>query len=144
MYSVPPVVMIMLMSWLPPNVWLHGSQSTMTGRALVRNGHTCSIICMLAVSIRCVFSTPLGIPVEPEVKRIFAIPSGASPANAAARPGPGAVAARSESRRAPGRSPAATIAGTSPIASSAGPNRPASSANTAPGAIRSVTARIRA
>ena len=134
----------MFTSWLPPNVWLQGSQSTSTGLWSARNGQTCRICCWLAASIRCVFSTPLGLPVEPEVKRIFAIPSGASPPNAAASPGPGRVAMRSASRRAPARSPAATMAGTAAIASSAGPNCPASPANTAPGAIRSVTARTRA
>jgi len=42
----------MFMLWLPPKVWLHGSQSTITGRSAVRNGHTCRIICWLADSIR--------------------------------------------------------------------------------------------
>ena len=80
MYSVPPAVIIMLMSWLPPNVWLHGSQSTMTGRSLARNGHACCIITWLADSIPCVFRTPLGSPVEPDVNRILASESGPRPA----------------------------------------------------------------
>ena len=90
--------------WLPPKVWLHGSQSTITGRSAARNGHTCRIICWLAASIRCVLSTPLGVPVEPEVNRIFAIavrrPGRRRPPATA---GPGAVASRSASRSAPGR-----------------------------------------
>jgi hypothetical protein len=74
---VPPQVSIMFMLWLPPKVWLQGSQSTVTGRSPVRNGHTCRIICWLADSIRWVLSTPFGAPVEPEVNRIFATASGA-------------------------------------------------------------------
>src|SRR5256886_7129561 len=38
--------------WLPPKVWLHGSQSTITGRSVRRNGQACRIICWLAASIR--------------------------------------------------------------------------------------------
>lgn len=90
------------------------------------------------------FSTPLGIPVEPDVNKILAIPSGASAENASASRVPDAAAVSSASGHVPGRLPAATIAGTSPAASSAAANFPASSANTAPGLVSSVTARIRA
>ena len=44
-YTVPPAVIIMFTLWLPPKVWLHGSQSTITGRSPSRNGHTWKIIC---------------------------------------------------------------------------------------------------
>jgi hypothetical protein len=50
--------------WLPPKVCDHGSQSTMTGRCAARNGQSWRIIRWFADSIRCVFSTPLGAPVE--------------------------------------------------------------------------------
>ena len=75
-YSVPSELSIMFTLWLPPNVWLHGSQSTITGRSWRRKGQACPIIRWLAASIRWVFSTPFGDPVDPDVKRIFAIPSG--------------------------------------------------------------------
>ncbi len=97
------------MLWLPPNVWLHGSQSTMTGRSAARNGHACRIICWLADSIRCVFSTPLGAPVEPDVNRILATASGAERAGRGRIAGPGTVASRAASRLAPGRWPVATM-----------------------------------
>jgi hypothetical protein len=134
----------MLRLWLPPNVWLHGSQSTITGRSAARNGHACRIICWFAASIRYVLSTPFGVPVDPEVNRIFATASGLSPSKAACTPGPGTVAHRSASSSAPGLVPEETIAGIAPSASSARPKRPASSANTAPGRISSAIARIRA
>jgi len=129
--------------WLPPNVWLHGSQSTITGRSAARNGHTWAIICWLAASIRWVFRTPFGVPVEPEVNKILATVSGPSPPNAAATSAPGAVASRSPSRSAPAGPPVATMAGTDPAAVSAAPNRSPSSANTAPGRISPLMARIR-
>ena len=46
--------------WLPPNVWLHGSQSTTTGGSSARNGQTWRIACWLAHSIRCVVVTAFG------------------------------------------------------------------------------------
>ena len=144
MYSVPPDVSIMFRLWLPPKVWLHGSQSTITGRSAARNGHTWRIICWLADSIRWVLSTPFGVPVEPEVNRILAIASGASAAKAARTAGPGAVARSASSGSAPGRLPAPMTAGTGLTASSAAAKAPASSANAAPGRISSVIARIRA
>jgi hypothetical protein len=130
--------------WLPPNVWLHGSQSTITGRSARRNGQACRIICWLAASIRWVLRTPFGAPVEPEVNRILAIESPVTAAPAAATAGPGAVAMRSSSRSAPGRDPVRAMAGTPLTASSAAANRSASSAKTAPGRIIPVIARIRA
>ncbi len=144
MYSVPPAVSTMFTLWLPPKVWLHGSQSTMTGRSPARKGQACLIICWFAASIRWVLSTPLGAPVDPEVKRIFATASGPSAAKAASTSGPASVASRLASRCAPGLLPAEMIAGSAPTASRAGPKRSASSANTAPGLISSVISRIRA
>src|SRR5712691_1129779 len=136
--------MTRLRLWLPPKVWLHGSQSTINGRCSARNGQTCRIICWFDASIRCVFSTPLGVPVEPEVKRILATASGAKATCAWFNADPGTVAIRSSSDRAPGRSPEVTMAGTAPTASSAAANFSALSANTAPGLIRSVIALIAA
>ena len=130
--------------WLPPNVCDHGSQSTITGRSAARNGHTCRIICWFAASIRCVFSTPFGVPVDPEVKRIFAIPSGLKDANAAATATLGSVASRADRSCTSGYSPLLAITGPPGSASSAGPKALASSANTAPGLISLAIARIRA
>src|SRR5580658_2260582 len=79
----------MLKLWLPPNVWLHGSQSTTTGGRSARRGHTCAIACWFEQSIRCVLTTPLGVPVDPDVKRIFAIVSGPTDAFARASAVPG-------------------------------------------------------
>ncbi|HEY5397136.1 MAG TPA: hypothetical protein VIL16_17255 [Trebonia sp.] len=130
--------------WLPPNVWLHGSQSTITGRSAARNGHACRIICWLAASIRWVLITPLGVPVDPEVNRILATASPSSLSNASCPVGPGSVSSRSASCSEPGLVSRLTMAAISGRASSAGPNRPASSANTAPGRISSAIALIRA
>ena len=62
--------------WLPPNVWFQGSQSTSTGAGLSTKGSVCAIICMFEQSMRWVLMTALGLPVEPEVSRNFAIVSG--------------------------------------------------------------------
>ena len=48
----------------------------------MRNGIASQIICWFAQSIRCVLITPLGDPVDPDVKRILAMVSG--PTRAAA------------------------------------------------------------
>src|ERR1700753_2455885 len=98
--------------WLRPKVWLHGSQSTMTGGSAARNGHTGRITCWLAASIRWVLSTPLGTPVDPEVNKILATLSGSTAADAAARVAPGRVASRRLNGSAPSRRPALTITGT--------------------------------
>src|SRR3954467_2713234 len=72
MYIVPPRLRIRLKLWLPPNVWFHGGQSTSTGGVSFVNGQTGASDCWLADSIPCVLMTPLGIAVEPLVKRILA------------------------------------------------------------------------
>ena len=56
-----------------------------------------------AASIRCVFSTPFGAPVEPEVKRIFAVRSGLRLAKAVRTASPGFVFIRTDSCSAPSR-----------------------------------------
>ena len=76
MTSVPPLRSTMFRLWLPPKVWLHGSQSTSTGFSCCRKRHTCAIICWLAHSMRWVLITTLGWPVEPEVSRYLACVSG--------------------------------------------------------------------
>jgi len=81
--------------WLPPKVWLHGSQSTTTGGSSSSSGQFSAMACWLAQIIRWVLATPLGTPVEPEVKRTLASVSGDSPAKAASTAGPGAQAAAS-------------------------------------------------
>ena len=63
------------------------------------------IIAWLAHSMRCVLMTPFGWPVEPEVKRIFAIVSGPTLACAASTAGVGCVADEiGEQRRLAARS----------------------------------------
>src|ERR1700722_17496354 len=79
----------MLKLWLPPKVWLHGSQSTTTGGRSARRGHTWAIACWFEQSIRCVLTTPLGVPVDPEVKRILATVSGPTEALIRSRASPG-------------------------------------------------------
>src|SRR5690348_16435299 len=94
--------------------------------------------------MRWVLSTPFGVPVEPEVNRILAMASGARRPKAASISGPGLLPVRSASRSAPVLIPWLMMAGTALSASSAGAKRTASSAKTAPGAIRSAMALIRA
>src|SRR6185369_9264567 len=80
MYRLPPLRRMRLKLWLPPNVWLHGSQSTITGGGRPgtdRNGQHAARPSWFEVSIRWVLTTPLGAPVEPEVNRTLAIVSGA-------------------------------------------------------------------
>src|SRR5437660_11801458 len=76
MYIVPPLRKIWLKLKLPPKVWFHGSQSTITGGRSSTKGQACASICWFAHSMRCVLITPFGVPVEPEVNRIFATDSG--------------------------------------------------------------------
>ena len=72
----------MLKLWLPPKVWFHGSQSTITGGWSVRKVQAAAALSWLAHIMRWVLITPLGWPVEPEVKRILATVSGPTRANA--------------------------------------------------------------
>ena len=66
----------MLKVALPPNVWFHGSHSQSTGGVSSTKGQSCAHACWFEHSMRCVLITPLGAPVDPEVKRIFATVSG--------------------------------------------------------------------
>src|SRR5215212_5364958 len=75
-YSVPPFLSTMLKLALPPNVWFHGSQSHSTGGVFSTKGQSWAKLCWFEQSILWVLITPLGMPVEPEVNRIFAIVSG--------------------------------------------------------------------
>src|SRR3954452_4788525 len=86
MYSVPPRLRIRLKLWLPPKVWFHGSQSTNTGGVSFVKGQICASDCCLADSIRWVLMTPLGIAVEPLVKRILATLSAAAGTHTAPAP----------------------------------------------------------
>ncbi len=61
--------------WLPPKVWLQGSQSRITGRSCSRKGQTSRIICWFADHMPWVTMTPFGEPVEPEVNWILATES---------------------------------------------------------------------
>jgi hypothetical protein len=44
MYNEPPLYSTSPMLWLPPAVWCHGSQSTMTGGSSCRNASIVAII----------------------------------------------------------------------------------------------------
>jgi hypothetical protein len=81
--------------WLPPKVWFHGSQSTITGGSSCMKASTCAVICWLAQIMRWVLITPLGCPVEPEVNRILATVSGVVRTCAASTAAVGAVASSS-------------------------------------------------
>ena len=78
--------------WLPPKVWLHGSQSTSTGGRSARKRQSWPHAAWLVHSMRCVLITPLGAPVEPEVNRIFATVSGPMRWNASSSAWRGTVA----------------------------------------------------
>ena len=67
MYIVPPSASTWPRLWLPPKVWLQGSQSTFTGGSARRNGHTWLCACWLERSIRWVLTTPFGVPVDRDV-----------------------------------------------------------------------------
>jgi hypothetical protein len=60
---------------LEPNVWLHGSQSTITGGSSFTKARLVASIAWFEVSMRFVLITALGVPVEPEVNRILAMSS---------------------------------------------------------------------
>ena len=85
----------MLKLWFPPNVWLHGSQSTTTGGRVANRGQSWRMACWFEQSIRWVLTTPFGLPVDPDVKRIFAIVSGPTATLARSSEAPGAVLRRS-------------------------------------------------
>ena len=67
----------MLKLWLPPKVWFHGSQSTITGGSSATKQKPAAIIAWFEHSMRWVLMTPFGLPVEPEVNRNLAMVSGA-------------------------------------------------------------------
>ena len=98
----------MLKLWLPPKVWLHGSQSTTTGGSSATKAKPAPIIAWFEHSMRWVLMTPLGFPVEPEVNRIFATVSGPTLAWAASTAWVGCAASRSANSVA-GRSPAFAV-----------------------------------
>ena len=100
--SVPPLRSTRFRLWLPPKVWLQGSQSTITGFSWSKNRQACATICWLAQSMRWVLITTLGWPVEPEVSRYLAWVSGVINANACITAGPSAVRARLSKLKAPG------------------------------------------
>ena len=125
---------------MPPNVWLHGSQSTITG--VVRNGQHAARLSWFDVSMRWVLTTPLGAPVEPEVNSTLAIVSGVIWANARSSAGERGVrascAAGSSSSAPSGPSVPCSVS-----AANAGPNHTESSANTKPGRSCAATSRSR-
>ncbi len=113
MCSVPPFASTRLKLWLPPKVWCQGSQSTITGGSAVSAGKRAWSIAWLELSIRWVFTTAFGTPVEPEVNRSFATVSGTTAAWAAATAS-GPSAARRSANGVAGR----PIAAPSPITTS--------------------------
>jgi len=95
--------------------------------------------------MRWVFTTPLGVPVEPEVNSTFAIvcgPTAACAAASAAEGGLAAIAASERERAEP--CDEITTMSRRPSASIAGAYRSASSTNTMPGASTSASSRSRA
>ena len=95
-WRLPPLRSTKKKLWLPPKVWLHGSQSTTTGGCSARNGQHAARLSWLAVSMRWVLTTPLGRPVEPDVNSTLAIVAGPvageRPAQEGRRPGRGQTA----------------------------------------------------
>src|SRR6185503_16089252 len=73
--------------WLPPAVWFHGSQQHSTGGSSPRNSKCVRIITWFEQIIRCVFITPFGRPVEPEVKSTLATVSPSTASRAASTAG---------------------------------------------------------
>ena len=61
MWIVPPLNSARFRLWLPPNVWLHGSQSTSIGGSSARNGQIAWSIAWFEHSIRWVLMTPFGV-----------------------------------------------------------------------------------
>ena len=113
-------------------MWLHGSQSSITGGSSARNGQIRRNIRWLQHNIRCVFTTPFGTPVDPDVNKIFATVSGPTPANRSTTADVGTVAAHSRSSSRPAMvspEPAAATSMALPYASE-------SSANTTAGRTR--------
>ena len=119
--------------WLPPNVWFHGSQSTSTGGVSFVNGQICASDCWFAHSIPCVLITPLGIAVEPEVKRILATLSGPTDSSASSTAIVGRVARSSSKPVAPLPWVSTSSAPPKSTAARTPPNGPASDAYTSPG-----------
>ena len=113
----------MLRLWLPPKVWFQGSQSTITGGWSVRKVQAAAALSWLAHIMRWVLMTPLGWPVEPEVKSILATVSGPTCPNARSTAGVGrtSVSAETGVSRQPASVPLlATISSrVAPIVSSA-------------------------
>src|SRR5215467_9482089 len=107
---------------LLPKVWFQGSQSTITGGRSSRKGQTSAYCSWFTVSMRWVLITPFGIPVDPEVNRIFATVSGPTRAKALLTSGPGSLACNW-----------AIGVDLKPTESRAAPNLSASAAQTSPG-----------
>ena len=100
MKSEPPLASTRLGKLLlPPNVWLHGSSVDQHRRRLgdVARMDAAHLIAWFAVIIRWVLMTPLGVPVEPEVNRSFAIVSGPTFARARSTSAVGIVATSASS-----------------------------------------------
>src|SRR5262245_2648548 len=70
-------------SWLPPAVWCHGAQSTITGGSSLKYASVVRSISWFAHHMRWVLMTAFGVPVEPDVNRNLAMVSGPTAAWAA-------------------------------------------------------------
>jgi hypothetical protein len=117
--------------WLPPKVWLQGSQSTSTGGRSSRKGQAWASACWFEQSMRWLLITPLGLPVEPEVKRILATVSGPTAAKRSSTAEPGATAGSAAKRVSPPAGLALTTSSAPPISAKvfkAAANRPPSAA----------------
>ena len=87
----PPLQSTRLKLWLPPKVWLQGSQSSTTGGRSRRKGHATWMAAWLEQIMRWVLMTPLGTPVEPEVKSTLATVSGVCSVKCASSASPGSL-----------------------------------------------------
>ena len=76
-------------SWLPPAVWCHGAQSTITGRLVLRRTPAREDHHLVRAPHALGVDHPFGMPVEPEVNRNLAIVSGPTAACAASTAGVG-------------------------------------------------------
>ena len=103
---LPPWASTMWKLWLPPKVWLQGSQSSRRSWWRVRKGQACAICFWLAQSMRWLLTTTLGTPVEPEVSRYLAGQCGRIAAKAFITAGDSSRSSSSAKDRAPSKAAA--------------------------------------
>src|SRR5215813_4499861 len=75
MWRVPPLWSTKPKLWLPPAVWCHGDQSTITDGSSAKKASCERIMAWFEHHMRWVLITAFGAPVEPEVNRSLTIVS---------------------------------------------------------------------